>query len=147
LDLILRSWRWRRYIPPKRQFIFNGLHGDMSQKIGVYCCEGCSLHSTGTSTSRITNCTEHRFERILTMVYTVSGHQTMDEVQNKPKEVLHWTYLRERQLQPLTGYSNNRTTLDAYGEIYIVVFSLKKWKEIWNIWIITHVNEKKNYLF
>jgi hypothetical protein len=27
---ILRPWRWRRYIPPKRRLTFNGLHGVIS---------------------------------------------------------------------------------------------------------------------
>jgi hypothetical protein len=31
--LILRPWRWRRHVPPKRWLIFNGLHGVMSWKI------------------------------------------------------------------------------------------------------------------
>jgi hypothetical protein len=39
--LILRSWIWRRHVPPKRRLTFNGLHGDISQKITLekymYC--------------------------------------------------------------------------------------------------------------
>jgi hypothetical protein len=31
--LILRTWRWRRQIPPKRRLTCNGLHGIISQKI------------------------------------------------------------------------------------------------------------------
>jgi hypothetical protein len=34
--LILRSWRWRRYVPPKRRLTFNGLHGIISQKIVLF---------------------------------------------------------------------------------------------------------------
>jgi hypothetical protein len=34
--LILRPWRWRRYIPPKRLLTFNGLHGVISQKTVLY---------------------------------------------------------------------------------------------------------------
>jgi hypothetical protein len=34
--LILRSWRWRRHVPPKFQLTFNGLHGAISQKIVPY---------------------------------------------------------------------------------------------------------------
>jgi hypothetical protein len=30
--LILRPWRWRRYVTPKRQLTFSGLHGVVSQK-------------------------------------------------------------------------------------------------------------------
>jgi hypothetical protein len=35
-SLILRPWRWRRYIPPKRRLTFNGLHCIISQKIGLF---------------------------------------------------------------------------------------------------------------
>jgi hypothetical protein len=31
--LILRHWKWRRHVPPKRQLTFNGLHGVIFQKI------------------------------------------------------------------------------------------------------------------
>jgi hypothetical protein len=31
--LILWTWRWSRYIPPKRWFPFSGIHGFISQKI------------------------------------------------------------------------------------------------------------------
>jgi hypothetical protein len=34
--IILRPWRWRRHVPPKRRLTFNGLHGVMSQKIGLF---------------------------------------------------------------------------------------------------------------
>jgi hypothetical protein len=30
--LILRPWRWRRHVPPKRRLTFNGLHGAVSLK-------------------------------------------------------------------------------------------------------------------
>jgi hypothetical protein len=30
--LILRPWRWRRYVRPKRRLTFNGLHGVISQQ-------------------------------------------------------------------------------------------------------------------
>jgi hypothetical protein len=30
---LIRPWRWRRNIPPKRQLTFNGLHGVITQKI------------------------------------------------------------------------------------------------------------------
>jgi hypothetical protein len=32
LELLLRPWRWRRYVPSKRQLTPNGLHGVISQK-------------------------------------------------------------------------------------------------------------------
>jgi hypothetical protein len=32
-QLILRPWRWRRYVPPKRRLNFNRLHGVITQKI------------------------------------------------------------------------------------------------------------------
>jgi hypothetical protein len=34
----IRPWRWRRYIPPKRLLIFNGLHGVLSQKTILFEC-------------------------------------------------------------------------------------------------------------
>jgi hypothetical protein len=30
--LVLRSWRWRLHVPPKRQLTFTGLHGFIPQK-------------------------------------------------------------------------------------------------------------------
>jgi hypothetical protein len=33
LNLLLRPWRWRRYVPPKRRLKLNGLHGVISQKM------------------------------------------------------------------------------------------------------------------
>jgi hypothetical protein len=39
--LILRPWRWRRYVPPKRRFTFNGLHGVISQKLVLFEMYGC----------------------------------------------------------------------------------------------------------
>jgi hypothetical protein len=32
----LRPWRWRRYVPPKRRLLHNGLHGVISQKIILF---------------------------------------------------------------------------------------------------------------
>jgi hypothetical protein len=34
--IILRLWRWGRYVPPKRRLAFNGLHCGMSQKIVLF---------------------------------------------------------------------------------------------------------------
>jgi hypothetical protein len=34
--LILRPWRWRRYVPPKRRLTLNVLQGVISQKIEVF---------------------------------------------------------------------------------------------------------------
>jgi hypothetical protein len=34
--LIFPSWRWRRYVPPKRRLILNGLHGVISQKLVIF---------------------------------------------------------------------------------------------------------------
>jgi hypothetical protein len=33
---ILRSWKWRRYAPPKCRLIFNGLHGVITQNIDLF---------------------------------------------------------------------------------------------------------------
>jgi hypothetical protein len=34
--LILLPWRWRQYVPPKRQLTLNGLHGVIFQKIVLF---------------------------------------------------------------------------------------------------------------
>jgi hypothetical protein len=34
--LIIRPWRWRRYVPPKRRLASNGLHGVIYQKIVLF---------------------------------------------------------------------------------------------------------------
>jgi hypothetical protein len=36
LSLFSLPWRWRRYVPPKRQLTFNGLHGVISQKTVLF---------------------------------------------------------------------------------------------------------------
>jgi hypothetical protein len=36
LNLFLRPWRWRRYVPPKRRLKPNGLHGGISQKMIIF---------------------------------------------------------------------------------------------------------------
>jgi hypothetical protein len=34
--LIFRPWRWRRYVPPRCQLTFNGLHGVISQNMALF---------------------------------------------------------------------------------------------------------------
>jgi hypothetical protein len=36
LNLFLRPWRWRRYIPPKHRLKLNGLHDVISQKMILF---------------------------------------------------------------------------------------------------------------
>jgi hypothetical protein len=36
LELFLRPWRWRRYVPPKRRLQLNRLHGVTSQKMLLF---------------------------------------------------------------------------------------------------------------
>jgi hypothetical protein len=36
-------WRWRRYVSPKRQLTFNGLHGFVSQTIVHFTFNSCSF--------------------------------------------------------------------------------------------------------
>jgi hypothetical protein len=38
---ILRLWRRRRYVPPKRRMTFNGLHGVISQKTVLFINHPC----------------------------------------------------------------------------------------------------------
>jgi hypothetical protein len=46
-ELILRPWRWRWYVPPKRRLTFNGLHRVVSQKILLFRVLVC-LSETST---------------------------------------------------------------------------------------------------
>jgi hypothetical protein len=39
-SFIIRPWRWRRHVPPKRRLIFNKLHGVISQKIELFMTTG-----------------------------------------------------------------------------------------------------------
>jgi hypothetical protein len=36
MNIFLRPWRWRRYVPPKRRFTLNRLHGVTSQKMMLF---------------------------------------------------------------------------------------------------------------
>jgi hypothetical protein len=36
LNLFLRPWRWRQYVPPKHRLTLNGLHGVISQKMVLF---------------------------------------------------------------------------------------------------------------
>jgi hypothetical protein len=36
LNLFLRPWRWRQYVPPKRRLKLNALHGIISQKMTLF---------------------------------------------------------------------------------------------------------------
>jgi hypothetical protein len=36
LNLFLRPWRWRWYVPPKRRLTLNGLHGVISHKLILF---------------------------------------------------------------------------------------------------------------
>jgi hypothetical protein len=46
--LILRPWRWRRHVPPKRLLAFNGIHSVISQKTELF---GLFLVHTREATS------------------------------------------------------------------------------------------------
>jgi hypothetical protein len=43
--LILRPWKWRRHVSPKRQSPFNGLHGVISQNMGLSESYLCQVYS------------------------------------------------------------------------------------------------------
>jgi hypothetical protein len=48
LARLIRPWRWRRYISPKCQLTFSGLHGVTSQKTELFICilpNSCELSS------------------------------------------------------------------------------------------------------
>jgi hypothetical protein len=36
LARLIRPWRWKRYVPPKRRLAFSGVHGVISQKIVLF---------------------------------------------------------------------------------------------------------------
>jgi hypothetical protein len=54
LGLFFRSWRWRRYVPPKRLLTFNGLHCVIFQKIVLIITTvvGTSNPTKGKSSTR-----------------------------------------------------------------------------------------------
>jgi hypothetical protein len=57
--LILRTWRWRRHVPPKGRLTFNGLHGVIFQEIELCCQKHLpSYQASGISISFIQ---AHRF--------------------------------------------------------------------------------------
>jgi hypothetical protein len=59
LNLFVRPWRWRRYIPPKRRLKLDGLHGIISQKMILFI-------TTATKTSNpkcvVTRLNKHFYE-------------------------------------------------------------------------------------
>jgi hypothetical protein len=44
-ELILRPWRWRRYVPPKRLVHLNGLHSVISQKMMLFSAWNVKIHT------------------------------------------------------------------------------------------------------
>jgi hypothetical protein len=56
---ILRPWKWRRRVSPKRRFTFNGLHGILSQKIQLF---------TPYNIPKGHNCYIHRSENLRSFV-------------------------------------------------------------------------------
>jgi hypothetical protein len=43
---LIRPWRWRRYVPPKRRLTFNRLHGVISQKTELFITTGVRTTNT-----------------------------------------------------------------------------------------------------
>jgi hypothetical protein len=58
LTTILRPWRWRRYVPPKRRVQLYGLHGVISQKMILF-------KSTAVKNSNPTNLNRFTFSSVL----------------------------------------------------------------------------------
>jgi hypothetical protein len=53
LSLYFRLWRWRRYVPPKRQLTLNGLHGVISQTIVLFKLSSGSRTKSSCSVMRL----------------------------------------------------------------------------------------------
>jgi hypothetical protein len=51
LFCLARPWRWRRYVPPRRRWTFNRLHGVISQKIAVFVLPRTRFFKISTSES------------------------------------------------------------------------------------------------
>jgi hypothetical protein len=60
--LILRPWRWRWHVPPKRRLTFNGLHGVISQKIELFI-------TTAVRISKPTECSCFR------IIFAINEHR------------------------------------------------------------------------
>jgi hypothetical protein len=56
---ILRTWRWRRYVPPNRRLQLNRLHGVTSQKMILFCHSTLHMALTATITVHIGTSTEY----------------------------------------------------------------------------------------
>jgi hypothetical protein len=75
--LVLRPWRWRRYVPPKRRLTFNVLHGVIYQKIELFITTAVGtsnptqkLMLAHPSTGRITtSCNQHVQRSIWALCY------------------------------------------------------------------------------
>jgi hypothetical protein len=52
LNLFLRPWRWRRYVPPKRRLTLNILHGVISQKIVLFITTAVKTSNPTSNISR-----------------------------------------------------------------------------------------------
>jgi hypothetical protein len=67
--LILRPWRWRQRVPPKRPFVFNGIHGVISQKTELFITIVVRT-SNPTILREFSSCTTFKnWSQILTVTY------------------------------------------------------------------------------
>jgi hypothetical protein len=77
---ILRPWRRRRHVPPKRRLTFNGLHGVISQKIELFL----------TTAVRTANDTRNIFITWITQEDYVKYFYGTQNFMNAFTKALHW---------------------------------------------------------
>jgi hypothetical protein len=105
-QLILRPWRWRRTVSPKRRLLFNGLHGVISQKIKLFltrhfCTYASEVRKTRhkdnrhlkDNTGKISAKTKHRVELLYEEMVLLCINNITDSLLS-PSEPLYvnlWT--------------------------------------------------------
>jgi hypothetical protein len=127
--LILRPWRWRRYVPPKRQLTFNGLHGIVSQKIEVFITtavrtsnptlEVCSEHYARSTWAAFVTRTMCQWYECSSSIHVRCSMSTSTVA----TEAWILSCLQLLQINPLTWYQNIR---DAYQ---LHTFAIKTYAE------------------
>jgi hypothetical protein len=127
--LVFRPWRWRRCVPPKRQFIFNGLHGVISQKIVLFIT---------TAVNTLENCYCRTGTKIRSWAPDGAWHQ--DWLANWSsvvtwlrfwlfKESKKWQYLCE-SCENLTDLAKRVTWVHAVGSYPSTETAKEKQKQI-----------------
>jgi hypothetical protein len=74
--LILRLWRWRRHVPPKRRLTFNGLHGVISRKAELFITTGVRTSNPTFEIVRPSNTHICSFGAVHTLIRSVRALTT-----------------------------------------------------------------------